>query len=76
MHERVSAKLIFVAPVIVKICPFVAFLKFKKVPGGGALVLWLWEESHVLKVVGSNPVTVYWMDILHKYLLKNCNDVC
>ena len=70
MHERVSAKLIFVAPVIVKICPFVAFLKFKKVPDGGALVLWLWEESHVMKVVGSNPVTLYWMDILQKYLLK------
>ena len=29
----------------------------------GALVKWLCEESHVLKVVGSNPGTVYWMDI-------------
>ena len=25
---------------------------------------WLWEE-----VVGSNPSTVYWMDIFHIYLL-------
>ena len=29
----------------------------------GALVYWLWEETHVPKVVGSNPGTVYWMDI-------------
>ena len=29
----------------------------------GALVQWLWEETHVPKVVGSNPGTVYWMDI-------------
>ena len=29
----------------------------------GAPVLWLWEETHVLKVVSSNPSTVYWMDI-------------
>ena len=35
----------------------------------GALVRWLWEETHILKVVGSNPSTVYWMDIFHKYLL-------
>ena len=27
------------------------------------LVGWLWEETHVPKVVGSNPDTVYWMDI-------------
>ena len=25
--------------------------------------LWLWEETHVLRVVGSNPSTEYWMDI-------------
>ena len=30
----------------------------------GALVQWLWEETRDLKVVGSNPNTVYWMDIL------------
>ena len=24
---------------------------------------WLWDETHVPKVVGSNPSTVYWMDI-------------
>ena len=23
----------------------------------------LWEETHVLKIVGSNPSAVYWMDI-------------
>ena len=23
--------------------------------------VWLWEETHVLKVVGSNPCAVYWM---------------
>ena len=27
------------------------------------------------RVVGSNPGTVYWMDIFHIYLLQNCN-VC
>ena len=37
--------------------------------GAGALVLWLWEETHVPKVVGSNPGTVYWMDIYSHYLL-------
>ena len=30
-----------------------------------ALVWWLWEETQVLKVVGSNPITIYWMDIFH-----------
>ena len=34
----------------------------------GALVMWLCVETHVPKVVGSNPSTVYWMDILHIYL--------
>ena len=29
----------------------------------GALIKWLWEETHVLKVVGSNPAAVYWMDM-------------
>ena len=37
---------------------------------GGALVLWLWAETHVLKIVGSNPSTIYWMDIFHIILLK------
>ena len=42
----------------------------------GALVLWLWEETHVLKVAGSNvhPVygaAVYWMDIFsHIFVVK------
>ena len=27
----------------------------------GALVLWLWEETHVPKVVGSNPGAIYRM---------------
>ena len=35
----------------------------------GALVQWLWEATHVLEVVGSNPSTVYWMGIFHNYLL-------
>ena len=29
----------------------------------GALVLWFWEETHVAKVVGSNPGAIYWMDM-------------
>ena len=36
---------------------------------GGALVWWLWAETHVLKIVGSNPSTIYWMDIFHIILL-------
>ena len=29
----------------------------------------LWDETHVLKVLASNPSTIYWMDIFHIYLL-------
>ena len=37
----------------------------------GALVLWLWEETHVPKVVSLNPSTVYWMDIFsHLFVVK------
>ena len=31
---------------------------------------WLWDETHVHKVEGSNPSPV-WMDIFHIDLLKN-----
>ena len=42
----------------------------------GALVQCLWEKTHVPKVVGSNPSTVYWMDIFsHLFVVKICN-VC
>ena len=34
-----------------------------------ALIQWLWEETHVLKVMGSNPSTIYWMGIFHIYSL-------
>ena len=35
---------------------------------------WLWEETHVQKVVGSNPSTLYWMENFHIYLCcENCN---
>ena len=31
----------------------------------------VWEETHVPKVVGSNPSTVYWMDIYsHSFVVK------
>ena len=36
---------------------------------------YLWDKTHVLKVVGSNLSTVYWMDVFHISLLKKCN-VC
>ena len=29
-------------------------------------------RTHVQEVVGSNPGTVYWMDMFHIDLLKNC----
>ena len=29
----------------------------------GALVQWLWEETHVPKGVGSNHGAIYWMDM-------------
>ena len=36
-----------------------------------ALVQQLWEETHVLQFVGSNPSTVYWMDIFsHLFVVK------
>ena len=39
-----------------------------------ALVQWLWEETHVPKVVGLNPGTGYWMDMTFFTLIccKNC----
>ena len=39
-----------------------------------ALVWWLREETQVLKVVGSNPSAVYWMDMTFFTLIccKNC----
>ena len=48
---------------------------FKKIPhqqiGVGALVQWLWEETRDLKVVGSNPGTVYSMDIFsHIFVVR------
>ena len=39
---------------------------FKK---AGALVQWLWEETHVPKVIGSNPGAVYWMDMTFSTLI-------
>ena len=37
----------------------------------GALVLWLWEETHVPKILGSNPSTVCWMDIFsHIFVVR------
>ena len=36
-----------------------------------ARVQWLWEETYVPKVVGSNPSTVYWVDIFtHLFVVK------
>ena len=35
----------------------------KNVPVPTRVRWWLWEEIHVLKVVGSNLSTIYWMDI-------------
>ena len=29
----------------------------------GALVQWYWETIHVQEVMGSNPYTVYWMNM-------------
>ena len=37
----------------------------------GALVQWLWEETRILKVVGLNPGTIYWIGIFsHLFVLK------
>ena len=33
----------------------------------GAMVQWLWEETHVQEVLGVNPGHGYWMGIFHKY---------
>ena len=43
----------------------------KKTFWAGALVWWLWEETHVPKVMGFNLGTVYWMDIFsHLFVVK------
>ena len=39
----------------------------------GALVKWLWEETHIMKVVGSNPSTMYRIDIFTYICCKYCN---
>ena len=37
----------------------------------GGWVEWLWEETHVSKVMGSNPNIVHWMDIIsHLFVVK------
>ena len=37
----------------------------------GALVAWVWLTTYVQEVVGSNPSTVYWMDIFsHGFVVK------
>ena len=37
----------------------------------GALVLWLWEETGVPKLVSLNPRTVYWIDIFsHLFVVR------
>ena len=35
-----------------------------------ALVQWLWDATHILKVVGSNSSTVCLMDIFSQQFLK------
>ena len=35
-----------------------------------ALVQWLWEESHVPKIMGLNPSTIYWMDFFSSICCK------
>ena len=41
-----------------------------------ALVQWLWDATHILKVVVSNSSTVCLMDIFHNNFLKNCTYDC
>ena len=38
-----------------------------------SLFLWLWEHTHVPKVVSSNPSTIYWMNIFH---ISICCKIC
>ena len=44
----------------------------------GALVLWLWEPTHIREVVGSNPSAVYGMEMTFFTLIccKNSIAVC
>ncbi len=39
--------------------------KKSKIFKARAMVLWLRQTAHDLEVVGSNPGTVYWMDVSH-----------
>ena len=47
-------------------------VRYKSFPIG-ALVQWLWEETHVPKVVSSYPGTVYCMDMTFVHIYS---DVC
>ena len=41
---------------------------------GRALVYWLWDGTHNLKVEDSNPCTVYWKDMFFLLICcKNCS---
>ena len=39
----------------------------------GVLVQWLWEKTHVPKVLSYNPGIIYCMDIFH---IPNCCKIC
>ena len=41
----------------------------------GTLVQWLWQQTHVVKVMSSNPNTIYWMKFLTLICFQICN-VC
>ena len=41
-----------------------------------ALVQWLWEKTHVPKVVGLNPGTVCWMEIFSHIFVEKICKVC
>ena len=44
---------------------FLFFIRRERKYRAGALVLWLWQMTHIREVVGSNPGGVFWMDIFH-----------
>ena len=62
--EHASAvKRAVIAVAVIQVAVVTKLIINKDSSRAGALVQWLWEETHVPKVVGSNPGAVYWMEM-------------
>ena len=65
-HENRDGCLSDLRVTLAKVSTLIASIQTKGLSGSPGLVVM--EKSDFLKVVASNPSTVYWMDIFHVYL--------